>query len=247
MSLQRGALFRFPLAPLPPLLPARSPSDRHSTRLDADARRGGSVRPPRRAPRRARPTPERAPRPASLGAAALAIAPPPRAPRAPLGCGPDRRRLRLLRLVARSRHRHRRGSVGLLPAGLFLGGAPANVACHLNELGRDATVVSRVGDDELGREVLRRLASRGLGVDDIQVDDGSIPTGFVVVTMEGSMPSYDIVQPSAWDAMEPTDGLIAAAEDAVVVYGRSRRETPGRAPPSEPPPTRRPSACSTST
>ena len=113
-----------------------------------------------------------------------------------------------------------------LPAGLFLGGAPANVACHLNELGRDATVVSRVGDDELGREVLRRLASRGLGVDDIQVDDGSIPTGFVVVTMEGSMPSYDIVQPSAWDAMEPTDDLIAAAEDAVVVYGSLAQRDP---------------------
>ena len=117
-----------------------------------------------------------------------------------------------------------------LPAGLFLGGAPANVACHLNELGREATVISRVGDDELGREVMRRLKGRGLSTDCIQVDTGAIPTGFVVVTMAGSMPSYDIVQPSAWDAMEPTDQLVSAAKDAVVVYGSlAQRDARSRA------------------
>ena len=113
-----------------------------------------------------------------------------------------------------------------LPAGLFLGGAPANVACHLNELGRPASVISRVGDDELGREVLRRLRSRGVSTDTIQIDDGSIPTGFVVVTMKDAMPTYDIVQPSAWDAMEPSDDLVAAAKDAVVVYGSLAQRDP---------------------
>ena len=117
-----------------------------------------------------------------------------------------------------------------LPAGLFLGGAPANVACHLNELGRDATVISRVGDDELGREVLRRLHGRGLATDAIQIDTGGIPTGFVVVTMENAMPSYDIVQPSAWDAMDPTDDLVAACAGAVVVYGSlAQRDARSRA------------------
>ena len=117
-----------------------------------------------------------------------------------------------------------------LPAGLFLGGAPANVACHLNELGRDATVISRVGDDELGREVLRRLQGRGLATDAIQIDTGGIPTGFVVVTMENAMPSYDIVQPSAWDAMDPTDDLVASCEGAVVVYGSlAQRDARSRA------------------
>ena len=100
------------------------------------------------------------------------------------------------------------------------------MACHLNELGRSASVISRVGDDELGREVLRRLRSRGLSTDTIQIDDGSIPTGFVVVTMKDAMPSYDIVQPSAWDAMEPTDDLVAAARDAVVVYGSLAQRDP---------------------
>ena len=94
------------------------------------------------------------------------------------------------------------------------------MACHLNELGRPATIVSRVGDDELGREVLRRLTSRGLDTTSIQVDDGGVATGFVVVTMKGAMPSsYDIVQPSAWDAMTASDDLVAAASGNVVVYG----------------------------
>jgi len=113
-----------------------------------------------------------------------------------------------------------------LPAGLFLGGAPANVACHLNELGRRATVVSRVGDDELGREVFRRLQKRGLDTAGIQVDNSGIPTGFVVVTMNGAMPSYDIVQPSAWDAMDATEDLVAAAAGAVVVYGSLAQRDP---------------------
>jgi hypothetical protein len=44
------------------------------------------------------------------------------------------------------------------------------------------------------------------------------------------MPSYDIVQPSAWDAMEPTDQLVSAAKDAVVVYGSlAQRDARSRA------------------
>ena len=77
---------------------------------------------------------------------------------------------------------------------------------------------------------MRRLKGRGLSTDCIQVDTGAIPTGFVVVTMAGSMPSYDIVQPSAWDAMEPTDQLVSAAKDAVVVYGSlAQRDARSRA------------------
>lgn len=87
-----------------------------------------------------------------------------------------------------------------------------------------------MGDDELGREVLRRLQGRGLATDAIQIDTGGIPTGFVVVTMENAMPSYDIVQPSAWDAMDPTDDLVASCAGAVVVYGSlAQRDARSRA------------------
>ena len=57
-----------------------------------------------------------------------------------------------------------------LPEGLFLGGAPFNVACHLRAAGTPVSMVSRVGDDRLGDEVLRRAVRYGVGVDLIQVD-----------------------------------------------------------------------------
>ena len=107
-----------------------------------------------------------------------------------------------------------------LPAGLFLGGAPFNVACHLHELGLSAVFASRVGNDALGREILRRLRHRGISTDHIQTDD-NLPTGFVVVGLDDTgVPDFTIVEPSAWDAIELTDELREEASEAdAVVFG----------------------------
>src|ERR1700733_15838933 len=45
----------------------------------------------------------------------------------------------------------------LLPTGSQLGGAPANFAYHVHALGAEAHVVTRVGNDEYGREIVRRF------------------------------------------------------------------------------------------
>jgi fructokinase len=71
-----------------------------------------------------------------------------------------------------------------LPAGLFLGGAPLNVACHLRAAGVPAAVVSRVGADQLGEEALRRARGHGVAADLVQVDP-ALPTGFVRVALDG--------------------------------------------------------------
>ncbi|MFB6230797.1 MAG: carbohydrate kinase [Salinibacter sp.] len=107
-----------------------------------------------------------------------------------------------------------------LPDGLFLGGAPFNVASHLRVLGRETAFVSRVGDDRLGREALRRMRARGLGTDLMQIDD-SLPTGFVQVELGSTgEPDYDILEPAAWDAITFTDTLGQHAEHAdALVYG----------------------------
>lgn len=107
-----------------------------------------------------------------------------------------------------------------LPDGLFLGGAPFNVACHLQALGREVAFVSRVGDDRLGQEALRRMRARGLGTDLMQIDD-SLPTGFVQVELEGAgEPDYEILEPAAWDAITFTDTLGQHANHAdALVYG----------------------------
>src|SRR5258708_7834926 len=57
-----------------------------------------------------------------------------------------------------------------LPAGLFLGGAPFNVASHLHTAGIPAAIVSRVGSDTLGAEAVRRAERQGVAVDLVQVD-----------------------------------------------------------------------------
>lgn len=107
-----------------------------------------------------------------------------------------------------------------LPAGLFLGGAPLNVACHLHALGVPVAMVSRVGADRLGEEAIRRISQRGIPTDLVQVDRERA-TGFVEVTLGvGGSPAYDIVRPVAWDAIEVDEALVRRAGQArMIVFG----------------------------
>jgi Sugar kinases, ribokinase family len=107
-----------------------------------------------------------------------------------------------------------------LPEGLFLGGAPFNVACHLRAAGVPATMISRVGADRLGEEVVLRAERYGVGVDLIQVDPG-LPTGFVRVAVDDAgNPAYEILAPAAWDAIATTDALLRRAVEArAIVFG----------------------------
>ena len=106
-----------------------------------------------------------------------------------------------------------------LPSGIFLGGAPLNVACHLAELGAQASFASAVGDDRLGREALRRLRARGVDVD-LVATDPTAETGFVTAEVDtAGDATYTFATPAAWDNV-PEDGLAAAAAAAdAVVFG----------------------------
>jgi fructokinase len=114
-----------------------------------------------------------------------------------------------------------------LPAGLFLGGAPFNVACHLRAAGLPVAMASRVGADHLGDEVRRRAAAYDIAVDLVQVD-AALPTGFVRVTLdEAGDATYDIVAPAAWDAIAPTEALLRRAADArAIVFGTLAQRHP---------------------
>lgn len=107
-----------------------------------------------------------------------------------------------------------------LPLGLFPGGAPFNVALHLHELRQHVAFVTRVGDDVLGHELIRRVQARDLPADYIQVDP-ELPTGFVQVTStDPDAPEYDIREPAAWDAIELQQGLLEKADEAAaLVFG----------------------------
>jgi fructokinase len=87
----------------------------------------------------------------------------------------------------------------LLPDGPQLGGAPANFAYHAQALGANASVISRVGNDQRGIEVRRRFQEMGLSIAGIQADE-TAPTGTVSVSLaNGGIPSYLIHENVAWD------------------------------------------------
>ena len=89
----------------------------------------------------------------------------------------------------------------LLPNGRFLGGAPLNVALNLHRLGVPVHMISAVGNDELGDEVLHVLADLKMPISGIQRND--LPTGVVEVSLDDhGLPDYEIKHPSAWDTIE---------------------------------------------
>lgn len=110
----------------------------------------------------------------------------------------------------------------LLPTGVVLGGAPANFACHARALGAETTLISRVGNDELGHEVLRQLAAKGLPTAAVQIDPRR-PTGTVSVELEGGQPLYTIHENVAWDAIEPDE---RAWEADAVCFGTLAQRSP---------------------
>lgn len=93
----------------------------------------------------------------------------------------------------------------MLPEGRKLGGAPANFAYHVSQFGLDSRVVSAVGDDELGNEILANFAEKQL---DCQIEKVAYPTGTVQVTLdEKGVPCYEIKEGVAWDNIPYTTAL----------------------------------------
>src|SRR5689334_13409623 len=92
----------------------------------------------------------------------------------------------------------------MLPGGKQLGGAPTNFAYHARALGADGVVASRVGDDELGREILERFRTLALATEYVGTD-ADHPTGRVDVNVDASgVPHYVIHENVAWDFLAPS-------------------------------------------
>lgn len=90
----------------------------------------------------------------------------------------------------------------VFPNGKIAGGAPMNVALHLHQLGAEVGFVSKVGDDQDGRDLLDFVQQFGLSTDQISLDP-TLPTGRVIVDdSDKENVRYEIVQPSAWDNIE---------------------------------------------
>ena len=108
----------------------------------------------------------------------------------------------------------------VLSSGKVAGGAPMNVAYHANQLGISAQMISKIGKDDLGTELIDFLNQKGVDTSLVQTDD-SLSTGTVNVTLDiyGS-PSYEIVEPVAWDYIRTNTANKTAVQNAdAFVFG----------------------------
>jgi fructokinase len=115
----------------------------------------------------------------------------------------------------------------LLPDGKMLGGAPANFAYHCMQIGADSKVVSAVGDDELGKEILAKTNSLRLGIEYIQINTNK-DTGKVSVKLDNEgHPTYIIHENVAWDFIEVTKktaDLLSSAD--AICFGSLAQRSP---------------------
>ncbi|HJG88555.1 carbohydrate kinase family protein [Barnesiella viscericola] len=103
----------------------------------------------------------------------------------------------------------------VLPEGKKLGGAPANFAYHVSQFGLNSRVVSAVGEDKLGTEILYNFRQKHLqGL----IETVPYPTGTVQVELDSEgVPCYDIKEGVAWDNIPYTDELDKLAQQTQAV------------------------------
>ena len=116
-----------------------------------------------------------------------------------------------------------------LPEGRKFGGAPANFAYHVGQFGWHSVVVSAVGQDPLGDEIMEIVNNVKL---DNKIARVAYPTGTVQVTLSGDgIPAYEVCENVAWDNIPWTDelGEIARRTKAVCFGSLAQRSPVSRA------------------
>jgi len=101
-----------------------------------------------------------------------------------------------------------------------IGGAPLNVASRLSATGIETEIISRVGTDQKGEEILAYLKNNNVGTENIETD-ATYPTGMVKVTLSSSgSATYEISYPSAWDKIEVSGSSMDSVSKAdVFIFG----------------------------
>jgi len=119
----------------------------------------------------------------------------------------------------------------LLPSGAQLGGAPTNFAGHAGALGAAASVITRIGHDLLGRQVLERFTQMRWPVSTVQMDIAH-PTGTAAVALSAAgVPEFKIADDAAWDYLQMTESALRSvrAADAICFGSLAQRHPTSRA------------------
>ena len=104
----------------------------------------------------------------------------------------------------------------VFPDGAHIGGAPLNFAAHTVLQGGKASLLSAVGDDELGRRAIAEISSLGIGSEYVCLAP-EYPTGRCNVTLDQNrVPSYDLLDNTAYDRIPCPDAL---TEPDVLAFG----------------------------
>nr|WP_315166380.1 carbohydrate kinase [uncultured Flavobacterium sp.] len=106
----------------------------------------------------------------------------------------------------------------VFPTHRKIGGAPLNVAIRMASLGINTQIISRVGNDEIGKELIQFIEENDVDTSSIQIDE-TFPTGEVIVKLDSKgSASYTINYPVAWDkiACVPEDEINVKKADALI-------------------------------
>ncbi|MBL4662904.1 MAG: carbohydrate kinase [Flavobacteriaceae bacterium] len=120
----------------------------------------------------------------------------------------------------------------IFPQKQMIGGAPLNVALRLHSYDTSVAIISRIGDDTLGRNIKTYLTENEVSQGFIQTDK-ELPTGTVNIIFDDKGDAlYDIQKPVAWDVIEISPKLLEAVKEAsffifgsLTIRGGYNRET----------------------
>jgi fructokinase len=88
-----------------------------------------------------------------------------------------------------------------------LGGAPFNFTVHMHKIGFNTCFISRIGEDDNGREILEFMNRIGLTHRYVQ-SDSTLPTGYVAVSLDyQGIPKFDIHRNVAYDDLSYSDDI----------------------------------------
>jgi len=116
----------------------------------------------------------------------------------------------------------------ILPSGEVPGGAPMNVAYHLHKQHKNPAVITRIGNDEMGKALIDIFSTYGICTDFFQLDNEHGTGKVFAKPNEQHEVVYDIVKPVAWDFIKKEDALDTLVSHAdYFVFGSLAARSPG--------------------
>ncbi len=108
----------------------------------------------------------------------------------------------------------------IFPEHKKIGGAPLNVALRLKSMGINSSIITKIGNDELGRDIIEYVEEHGLSPHNFQIDQVHKTGEVLVILDEENTASYEISRPVAWDFIEYSERIKEEIKQSdAIIYG----------------------------